>query len=230
MSRQGKSAWLGVFFAALYFVAPACGQFSHVVSVSQLRNRVPPKAATFLKKALASSPKQSSLAELRKSLQDPVLAPFAWKALGIRHLNDVQFAEAVSAFAKAVQLLPWDTETLGLNSLALYASGAGEAGESMARRTLVVDRKNSAANLVAGLRLLDRNPTPGLETLVELSTQMHYASAMFPGARLILWHEFRAAGRIREAAGYMHTFLEDLYRLPPEEQERFCAWILRHRR
>ena len=228
MSTRGTYSWFGTLLLFLALSGPVLGQANPVISVTQLRNPVPQKAAAFLEKAFAGSLKESDLTTVRKSVRDPALAPFAWKAMGVRHLSQAQFAEAVPELAKAVELRSGDAESLGLSALALYGSGSAEAGDDAARKALMLDSREPAANLVEGLLLLDQKRTADSNTLARLTEYMHYASVLYPAAHLVLWSECKVLGRRKEAESHMRSFLEDAHRLSRENQERLRAWIAMH--
>lgn len=220
-----------VIVVAAFMILPgvAVGQSTASVSVSELRHSVPGKAIKFLEKAFNSVDQDHmpTMSRLQEGLKDPEVAPYAFKAMGAKHMDAGMYKEAIQEFTEALRTLEWDASAHALLAYALYGSGQAERARPEVARSLMLNRMDPVANLVAGLLLIDAEadlPRPR-EPNSKIAQHLHLASEYFVGARVILAGYYRGIGETAGAAHEMKVYRSSQSSLPEPARARIDHWL-----
>jgi Tfp pilus assembly protein PilF len=179
---------------------------SGVVSVRNLRHKVPSRALKEFRKAEAEARKNraaESIAHLKQALEiDPAFTA-AYNNLGIRYMEQGDFANAIPEFQKALALDDTSAPANTNLGLACYVVKRCPEAEQYARRSVKLDSTSNKARYVLGLVLYaeGRDDAGAFENLKA-------AAREFPKARLPLAELLEQQGRREQAAGEVRAYLK----------------------
>jgi Flp pilus assembly protein TadD len=180
---------------------PATG----VVSLSQLKRKIPPKALKEFNKSVSAhqaGDDQKSIEHLNKALELYPDFAEAQSNLGIRYLKLQQYQVATRHFRKAVELLPTCGPAFTNLSVGLFEMDQYPEAQAAARQALKLDGTDDKARMILGLSLAaaGTNPDEALKDLRGVETR-------FPRVRLAIADLLVQRGDPHDAAAELKQYL-----------------------